>query len=97
MKSQFSRREDFWAHLFADIVVRIGLFGATFVLVVVNMPRRYYRNWDGEIFHDYLYAALAAATLAAIFGPWLYRTAVQRGRGSLGQVKRDSGRMKDDR
>ncbi len=94
MRGQFSRREDFWAHLAADIVVRIGLFVATFVLVVVNMPRRYYRNWDGEFLHEYLYAALVAAVLAAILGPWLYRTAVQRGRGSLGQVKRDSERRK---
>ena len=94
MRNQFSRREDFWAHLIADIVVRIGLFGATFVLVVVNMPRRYYRSWDGEVFQEYLYAAFAAGALAAILGPWLYRTAVQRGRGTLGQVKRDSERRK---
>lgn len=94
MRNRFSRREDFWARLIADIVVRIGLFGATFVLVVVNMPRRYYRSWDGEVFHEYLYAALVAGVLAAIFGPWLYHAAVQRGRGTLGQVKRDSERRK---
>ncbi len=74
--------------------MRIGLFLATFVLMMVNLPHRYYWDWDGEDFPAYFYAVLAAATLAALFGPWLYRTAVQRGRGSLGQVKRDSERRK---
>ncbi|MDN5939167.1 MAG: hypothetical protein L0H83_10955, partial [Salinisphaera sp.] len=58
--------------------------------MVVNMPRRYYSDWDREGFPEYMYAVLAAATLAALFGPWLYRTATQRGRGSLGQVKKES-------
>ncbi|MBL7645911.1 MAG: hypothetical protein JNK74_06930 [Candidatus Hydrogenedentes bacterium] len=94
MRNQFSRREDFWAHLIADVVVRIGLFGATFVLMMVNMPRRYYRDWDGETISGYMYVALVAGVLAAILGPWFYHAAVQRGRGTLGQVKRDSERRK---
>jgi len=91
-----TRRGDFWAHLLADILVRIGLFVATVVLVIVNMPRRFYYDLNDNGHSEYWFVALAAATLAAILGPWLYRTATHRGRGTLSQVKRDSERQKRD-
>lgn len=88
------RKGDFWAHLLADILVRIGLFLVTVVLMLVNLPRRYSYNWNSSEYPEYWYVVLAAGLLAAIFGPWLYRTASHRGRGTLSQVKRDSERRK---
>lgn len=96
MRNVFSRRTDFWAHVIADILLRIGFFGVTFVLFLGSVPRRLHRHWDREEFPDYMYGVLAGATLAAVFGPWLYRTATHRGRGTLEQVKKESKSTKDE-
>ena len=95
MKSQFSRREDFWAHVVADIVVRIGYFAitvATVIFFAAGGSRR--RAVSGAYSVEMLYAALALGALAALIGPSLYRQAVYRGRGTLSQVKRNSDRHK---
>lgn len=94
-----SRRGDFWAHLIADIVVRIGMFfGTAFLLLgfIFGGRHRSHHHWDWEKNPEYIYAILALSTLAAIFGPWLYRTTTHRGRGSFKQVKKESRRMKDE-
>lgn len=89
------RKGDFWAHLVADIVVRIGFFAITVASIVFFSAGGSRRRVSVAVFtEEALYIALALGTLAAVFGPWMYRTAAHRGRGTLSQVKKDSEERK---
>ena len=93
MGKQRRRRGDFWAHLIADILVRIGLFVGTAALVIAAFYRHHHRYsfGDGDFPSAYMIGVvIVAATLAAVFGPWLYRSESEHGRGSLAEVKRNS-------
>jgi hypothetical protein len=87
------RKRDFWAHLLADILARIGYFAITFAAVVFLAAGGIHRGAGGYSI-EVLYAALALGALAALIGPSLYRQAIYRGRGTLSQVKRNSERRK---
>ena len=83
------------AHLLADILLRVGFFVVTFVLFLAPVSGAGRRSLEvrNDLIEEF-YAALVFATFAALFGPWMYRTAAHRGRGTLSQVKKDSERRK---
>ena len=86
---------DFWAHLIANILLRIGYFAGTALFLFFTMyggRHRYHHHWDWTKNSEYLYAILALSTLAAIFGPYFHRKEVDQGRGSLNEVRRNSER-----
>lgn len=86
---------DFWAHLIANILVRIGYFVGTALVLFFSLfggRHRYHQHWDWAENPEYLYGILALATLAAIFGPYLHRKEADQGRGSLDEVRRNSDR-----
>lgn len=87
------RETDFWLHLLADLVVRVAYFVGTAFILVFGASRRphvSHWHWYSDHFREYAAVVIAVSTLAAIFGPWLYRTATERGRGTLRRVKRES-------
>lgn len=91
MKKKAERRGDFWAHLLAEIVVRIGFFAITFGAIVFFSAGGGRRSARVAVFtEEAFYIAAALGALAALFGPRLYRKAAHRGRGTLSQVKKDS-------
>lgn len=72
----------------ADIIVRIGFFiGGVFSIFALGYerPRHHYPG------PYVLEIAFVAGVLSAIFGPSMYRRSVMRGRGTLEEVKRQSG------
>lgn len=74
--------------VFADIIVRIGFFFIGFFSIVAlsyERPRYHYPN------PYVLEIALLGGVLSAIFGPSIYQRSVMRGRGTLEEVKRQSG------
>lgn len=85
------RKGDFWAHLLAEMVVRIGFFAITFGAIVFFSAGGGRRRASVAVFtEEALYIAAALGALAALIGPQLYRKAAHRGRGTLSQVKKDS-------
>lgn len=93
--TRHERPGDFWAQIIADIVLRIGFFIGT-ALVMYGLlfggRHRYHHHWDWVNLPQVHFAVLAISTLSAIFGPFLYRKDVERGRGSLDEVRRNSRR-----
>ena len=89
------RPGDFWAHWIANILVRIGYFVGTALVLFLSMisgMHRYHQHRDWEYHSEHLYVILALSTLAAIIGPYFHRKEVNQGRGSLDEVRRNSER-----
>ena len=86
------RPGDFWAHLLADIALRLVYFTFTAIVLLYSLFRYHHRYED--VGTQLLVLVGAVSTVAAIFGPMLHRLDSLRGRGSLKNT-RDKSRRGD--
>jgi hypothetical protein len=84
-----TRPGDFWAHLLADVVVRLAYFVGTALLLIFGTRRSAVIIGESR---EALAVVLALSALAALFGPYVHRKAFNLGRGSLSEVRDKSRR-----
>lgn len=90
-KKERSQRGDLWARIVADIVTRVLYFAVTAIFLFAGFFR--YGHYAAyRVSPVPIVAILALSVLAAALGPWLYREARDRGRGSLKDVRSRSRR-----
>ena len=87
------KREDKWIDMGAAVIVRIlyfaGGFAVSFYLMFriwVRYSVRYGDPYELNLL-PLLVVSLAIGILTAVVGPHLYRQSMQRGRGSLKEIK----------